>query len=152
MGQTPVEAQGLGHLLADGEDRIQGGHGFLEDHGDVVAPDLAHPGLGAPAQVFPLKADRAGHLGRGSLEEPQDGQRGDGLAAAGLPHQAQGLAGGQVETHPGHGPDPAPLPGEGYREIAHFQQRGGVRPDRQIICLITHTGLRLKQLGQHVSQ
>ena len=110
VGQTPVEAQGLGHLLADGEDRVQGGHGFLEDHGDAVAPDLAHPVLGAAAQVFPLEADLPGHRGRGGGQEPQDGHGGDGLAAAGFPHQPQGLAGGQVEAHPGHGPDSGPAP------------------------------------------
>ena len=138
-----MEAQGFGHLLPDGEDRVEGGHGFLEDHGDVVAPDLAHPGVGAAAQVFSLETDFAGHQSRGGLEQPQDGHGGDGLAAAGLPHQAQGLAGGQVEAHPGHGPGPAPGPGEIDREILYRKQRGGVRPDRQIICLITQIVLRL---------
>ena len=47
------------------------------------------------------------------------------------------IAGRQVETHPGHGTNPTPLPGEVYREIANLQQRGGVRLDRQIICLVT---------------
>jgi hypothetical protein len=29
------------HLVAYGKDRIEGTHGFLKDHGDAVAPDLA---------------------------------------------------------------------------------------------------------------
>ncbi len=86
----------------------------------------------------PWKADFAGHQSRGGLEQPQDGHGGDGLAAARLPHQAQGLAGGQVKTHPGHGPGMAPGPGEIDREILYLQQRGGGLDAPAIFCQLLH--------------
>ena len=41
-----VGLDGFGDLVADGHDRIEGGHGFLKDHGDVAAAVAAHGGFG----------------------------------------------------------------------------------------------------------
>ncbi len=41
-----VRADGLHDLLADGEDRIERSHRFLEDHGDARATDALHAGIG----------------------------------------------------------------------------------------------------------
>ena len=49
-----MQAHGLGDLVADGIDRIKGGHRLLEDHGDVLAADLPHPFLAGLQQVLPL--------------------------------------------------------------------------------------------------
>jgi len=43
---------GLGNLAADGQDRIERSHGFLEDHRDLVPPDVAHRPLGLLQQVL----------------------------------------------------------------------------------------------------
>ena len=37
-----MESDNLIDLVADPEDRIEGGHGFLEDHGDHIAADVLH--------------------------------------------------------------------------------------------------------------
>src|SRR3972149_5428105 len=39
--EPQVELQRLRDLLADGEHRVEGGHGLLKDHGDAVAAHLA---------------------------------------------------------------------------------------------------------------
>ena len=121
-----MEAQDLGHLLADGEHRVEGGHGLLEDHGDAVAPDAAHLLLRAVQQVFPLEADLPGDRGLGVGQEAQHRHGGDGLAAARFAHQPQGFAGLEVKAHPGQGPDVAPGGGEVDRQVPHRQERGGV--------------------------
>ena len=54
-----MDADGLGHLRADLEDRIERRHRLLEDHGDVVAADVAHLALGELGQVASLEADLA---------------------------------------------------------------------------------------------
>src|SRR5215471_15340328 len=41
----------LGHLVADGLGRVQRGERVLEDHGDVVAADLAQLGVTQPDQL-----------------------------------------------------------------------------------------------------
>ena len=43
LGEVLVDADGLADLVADGEDGVEARHRVLEDHGDVVAPDLLHP-------------------------------------------------------------------------------------------------------------
>jgi hypothetical protein len=43
----------LGDLVADGQHRVQRGHRVLEDHGDLLAPDLAHRLLVEVEQVAP---------------------------------------------------------------------------------------------------
>ena len=133
MAQAPVQTQDLGHLVADGEHRVQGGHGLLKDHGDAVAPDLAQPRLGAIGQVFPQEADLArDSSGLGDRQEAQDGHGGDGLAAARFPHQTQGFPGVEIKAHPGQGPDPAPGGGEMDREVPHRQEGGAFLLQGQI--------------------
>ena len=45
LRDAPVGANRLNHLLLDGEHRVQAGHRVLEDHRDVLAPQIAHRGL-----------------------------------------------------------------------------------------------------------
>ena len=40
--QAQVQAHRLGDLLAHRQHRVQAGHGFLKNHGDLVAAQLAH--------------------------------------------------------------------------------------------------------------
>jgi len=91
--------------------RVQRGHRLLEDHRDLVAADPLHLGLGERQQVAAAVADApAGDPARRVRDEAQDGQRGDALAAAGFPHDAQGLATAQVEGEAVHRAD---RPGRG---------------------------------------
>ena len=41
-----VDLEGFGDLAADAKDRVKGGHGLLEDHGDAASAVLAHGGFG----------------------------------------------------------------------------------------------------------
>ena len=88
-----VQAHRLGDLVAHGEDRIERGHRLLEDHGDLVAADLAHLFLVELGEVPPLVTDLAADdAPRALLEELHHRQRGDALAAARFADQAHGLA------------------------------------------------------------
>ena len=88
-----VQPDDLGDLLAHGDDRVQGGHGVLEDHRDALAAHVVHLFLAQFQKVPAVEPDSAvlDH-GRRLLEHAQYGP-GDGrLARAGLAHQAQHLA------------------------------------------------------------
>ena len=103
-----VEGDDLVDLLTDAEDRVEGGHGLLEDHGDVVAPELLHDLVGGLGDIIGLvaqvQADGAlHHLALGPLQQLHQGEAGDALAAAGLAHDAHGLADGHVEGDAVHG-------------------------------------------------
>ena len=93
------------HDLADGEDRVEGGHGVLGDIAHLLlnqgpfvlvqAQDLL-AGKGYPA----LLDDR-----RGNAQGPQEGLGGDALAAAGLAHQAHDLTFVHLQGDPPEDPD-----------------------------------------------
>ena len=86
-----VEAEHLVHLVLDGVDWIEGGHGVLKDHGDVAATDLVHLLLALAQQVLSVKFDLIGLDFARWVAELDQGKAGDALAAA-LPHHAQHLA------------------------------------------------------------
>ena len=99
-----VELDDLVHLVADTKDRVQSGHGFLEDHGDIVATNLLHLFQGHFCNIIGLvahvDADFAlDNLALRTLQKLHQRQAGHGLAAAGLADNADGLAGGNLEGH-----------------------------------------------------
>jgi hypothetical protein len=49
-----VDARDLRDLIPHREDRVQRGHRLLEDHGDAIAANLPHLGVGEREQVAPL--------------------------------------------------------------------------------------------------
>ncbi len=96
-----VGFEDLGDLKADGVDRVERGHRFLEDHGDVLAPDLAHVSLGLLQEVLAFEDDLAtDKTPGGHLNEPHDRQRSDALPTATLADYAQCLPHSQRERHP----------------------------------------------------
>ena len=120
-----VHAQGLHELVADGEQRVHGGHRLLEDHGDLVAPDGPEL-LGRHVQeVLAVKED----LPRGVARAPcgvelQNGHAGHGLAAAALAHDPQRLALVEVEGDMAHGVQRGlPVQTEVHRKVDDLQQR-----------------------------
>ena len=91
--QLEVQLERLGQLPADREHRVQRRHRLLEDHRDAVAADLADLVLVQLQEVFALEEDFAGDdVARRDGDEPQEGERADALAAAGLTHEAERLA------------------------------------------------------------
>ena len=80
-----MEPDRFGYLVADGVDRVEGGHRLLENHGDPVAADFAHLIGGKFQQVLPLEQNLAGgYPARRVRDEPHDGKGSDTLAAARL--------------------------------------------------------------------
>jgi hypothetical protein len=58
--QAQVQAHRLGDLLAHRQHRVQAGHGFLKDHGDLVAAQLEHV-LEAPIAAWNWPASQLPH-------------------------------------------------------------------------------------------
>ena len=88
-----VERDGLANLPADREQRIERGHRLLEDHGNLVAPDILHFGLGRFEEVPSLQPDGAADdAARRARHQAQDRERRHALAAAGFPDDSKGLA------------------------------------------------------------
>ena len=91
--QAEVPAHPFGQLHADAEHRIERGHRFLEDHGDLAT---AHPGdlvLVEVEQIATLEADApAGDPAR-VRDEAQNRERAHRFAAAGFADQGDRLAG-----------------------------------------------------------
>ena len=88
----------LGHLVKDGEKRIQRGHGVLENHGYVPATNLPHLPRRFLHQVFAVEPDGAPNYLAGAGQQPEKSVAGGGLAATRFSHQAHGLAGVQGEA------------------------------------------------------
>ena len=142
----------LVELLTDGEHGIQGGHGFLEDHGDLLAPDAVDLmdghfgdvvdlflGLVFPCPVLDgiavliffvflaVEADGALHdLTAGALDQAHDGHGGHGLAAAGLTHNTHNGVLGHIVADTVDGFDHALLGEEVGVQILNLQDGVGI--------------------------
>lgn len=87
-----MDTKRFGDLAPDGHDGIEGSHGFLEDHGDVLSAVAAHGVFREGEQVLAHKANVSSDLG-GVGKEAEKGEGGGGFAGAGLSDQAESLAG-----------------------------------------------------------
>ena len=81
----------LGHLVADGPQRIERGHRLLEDHAHVMAAQPAHLGLAPLQQLRAVEPDRPARL-RPVRQQTHHGQRGHRLARPALADHAEHLA------------------------------------------------------------
>ena len=90
-----VQRDRLADLAADRQQRVERGHRLLEDHRDLVAADVLHLALrSSSSRLTPSKRIAPPTMRPGGFgDQPQDRQRGDALAAAGLADHAQRLAG-----------------------------------------------------------
>ena len=89
----------LGNLIAAGEHRVERRHGLLENHGDLVAANLAHLLARELEEVFPLEQHLSRDLRRRDVQKPHNGERGHALAAAGFSHDAHTFALTHREAH-----------------------------------------------------
>ena len=92
-----MQAQGLRGLHAYLQYRIERGHGLLEDHGDMAAPQGAHLFRGHGAQVAAAEQDTAADMGIFG-QQMQDGAGREAFAATGFAHQAGDARRGQAEA------------------------------------------------------
>ena len=129
-----VQRPGLRDLRAHPHGGVQRELGILHHHGDVAAPDGAHPRLGQGQQVRAVEGDAAGlHLPR-RADQAQDGPARHRLARPALAHDAQALA-PQGEGHAAHRLEQSLARGEADVEVLHLQERRG------------HAGTRLRASG-----
>ena len=89
--ELEVQANGLLDLVADAHERVEARHRLLKDDADVLALDETHFAAGAVEQIAPVEDDLAVDLRAVVFQKAGDGHGGDGLAAAGLADEAEGL-------------------------------------------------------------
>ena len=135
-----VEGDDLVQLVADTEHRVQCGHRLLKDHGDDVAPQVLHHGVGGLGNVVgfiaQIQADLAlHHLTLRPLQQLHQGQTGDGLAAAGLTHHAHSLSDRHGEADAVHGLDHAGVGEEVGVEVIEFHGVAGIVHLGQVLRL-----------------
>ena len=88
------------HLGADGENRIEAGHGLLENHGYVPSPHFYHTFPTKPQKLPPAEADGAVQLCLASAgEESGNGKGGHGFSAARLTYQAHDFPLPHLQVH-----------------------------------------------------
>ena len=54
-----MQLEHFSYLPAYGEHWIERSHGFLEDHGDLIATDVAHLCIREIQEIFSVKTNRA---------------------------------------------------------------------------------------------
>ena len=123
----PVQADALGDLATDRHGGVERGQGVLEDHADVVAPDLAHLLLRQGRQSRPRRLIDPAVMWPTLGQEPHDRQPGGGLATAGLPHHTHALALVDVEGDVVHRHHRRVLQAEFGRQALDLEN-GGHRP------------------------
>src|SRR5688500_929002 len=92
-----VHGEGFGDLIAHTHDRIQRRHRLLENQGDARSPDLPHVAFLECEQIAPFKQNAAAGDTAWRLEELQDREGRDRLAAAGFTDEPERLARSNLE-------------------------------------------------------
>ncbi len=116
-----VGLERFGDLGSDAHRGVEGGHWFLKDHGDAAAPMAAHGFVREGEQGFARECYASTDVRR-RRKETEDGERGGGLAGAGLAHQTERLSRVDMERDAVDGGVLA----EGYGEVANVKQGRGV--------------------------
>ena len=80
------------HLRINAQHRVQRHHRVLEDHGDAVAPQIAHFFFGKLRQIAPLKQDGPAGDAPGWVNQANDGKPRDGFAGTGFANKPHHLA------------------------------------------------------------
>src|SRR3990172_12931831 len=87
--QALVQAHRFRYLVTDGVNRVERGHGVLENHGDNSSPESPHLFPGKLNQVFALHDYfTADDFSGGFGEKTENGEASDGFTAAGFTDDA----------------------------------------------------------------
>ena len=87
-----MDAHDIFYLMTDLEDGVERRQRILEHHRDLAPAEVLHLLVALGQKVLAPVADLpAGDLGLGLLQQTEDGEPGDGLAAAGLAHEPEDL-------------------------------------------------------------
>ena len=92
LGHVAVNDKGLRKLPLHREHRVQGGHGLLENDGNLIAADMIHLAHGNLREILSIKDDLTGVHIAIAIQQPQNTHGGDGFAGTGLTHHTQSLA------------------------------------------------------------
>ncbi len=137
--EPAMDAQRFCDLEADGQDRVQGRHRFLEDHRGAVPADLFQARFVEPDDVLTIDIDPA--LRDTALrlrDQPHHGERGDALAASGLADQGERFVASDAQRQVAHGRMPLAAHAELDREIVDREDgavgRGRVVPNAERRC------------------
>ncbi len=132
-GQAEMQANRLPHLVPHLVDGGEGGHGFLEDHRDLVAAEVAdraamrvHGGEVHRGGILAMEQDAAAGDAAGRIDDLKDGARGDGFAGAAFADDAGGEPAGEGEGNAIHRAHQAGAGGEGDVEVADLQHGSDV--------------------------
>ena len=120
LARLALEQHGLGQLLADAHDGVQGGKGVLKNHGDFIAPEAIEILLRNFQQILPVVENFAALSDGVACLNAQDGLGRDGFARAGFAHDGQRFALMQVKADAPHGLHLAGAGAEGNAQIAHL--------------------------------
>ena len=124
FGHPQPAGRHLGHLVTDPHRGVQRGERVLEDHRQRAGQVLAAPGRRQPGDVHPGDHDgAAGDPGRRG-QQVHDRPQGQALAGAGLPHQADRLAGRRRERHLPDGVQDPARQRDLHLEVTNLQQGG----------------------------
>ena len=96
--RAAVQHDGLGDLVPDRHRRVERRHRVLEDHADLVAPDVPHLVVGERGDLPAVQQDLAAGDVAAGRQQLHDRQRGHRLAAAGLADDAEAFAGFQAQA------------------------------------------------------
>ena len=123
LGHVLVGGEHFRQLPADAERRVEGLHGVLVDHGDLVAPDAAKLLVGATHQFFSLEANASSHDLAVGPEKIEDAEGDGALAAARFTDDPHGLLFAYGKAHATNRRD-VPFAGfVGDGQVFDFQNR-----------------------------
>ena len=93
-----VNEEGFFHLFAHRHDGIEGGHGFLEDHADLIALKAAQLFAGHGEKVLTIEHDLSTDLHFAAIDKTENGAGGDRLAGTGFADNTHNFTGTDVEV------------------------------------------------------
>ncbi len=122
FGEILVQTQAFGDLPADGVDRIERCHRVLEDHRDVLTPDLFKLAFFQSGQIAPLKVDAVGAGDAVPGRQAEDRMAGGAFPAAAFTDDPMRYAPFDGERDVANGLHHLVLGAEGHVQIFDFQQ------------------------------
>ena len=94
-----MQPQRLGNLRPRGRGRVEHALGLLEEHGGAPAPDRVQLALGLRQHGVAAEPHRAVRHLEAPRQQPHQRERGQALAATGLPDEGEHLPGGDLERY-----------------------------------------------------
>ena len=120
--ERQVRRDGFDQLLADRIQGVERCQRVLKNRADVPPTDEAHVIVGQVVDAPTVEPDLAAGDAPGRLQQTDDGRASQGLARAGLAHDAQNFARGDVKAHAIEGAQGAASTGEFDHQVLHRQE------------------------------